>query len=129
MPSFHCDVDVLLVDDDIETCALMLRILQARKFTAECVHSGIEALSVLGDKRPGVVFLDISMPGLSGPDVLRLIRNDPSNKGLPVVFHSALDAYELNSLAVEHGADGTLLKGRYEVSDVVAVVNRWTHRS
>ncbi|MDB5327497.1 MAG: tctD2 [Phycisphaerales bacterium] len=129
MTTHPSDVDVLLVDDDMDTCALMIRILRARNFTAEYVNSGIEALAWLGDKRPGVVFLDVSMPGLSGPDVLKLIRNDPSHVGLAVVFHSALDAYALNLLAVQHGADGTLLKGRYDVAEIVAVVKRWTQPS
>ncbi|MDB5328252.1 MAG: Response regulator receiver domain [Phycisphaerales bacterium] len=87
--------------------------------------SGIEALSWLVAKRVGVVFLDVSMPGLSGQEVLKRIRDNPTSEGLPVVFH--LDAYELNSLAIEHGADGTLLKGRYDGADIVAVVNRSTH--
>ncbi|MDB5328167.1 MAG: response regulator receiver [Phycisphaerales bacterium] len=123
------DVDVLLVDDDMETCRLMLRILNASKFTADCVHSGIEALSWLGEKRPAVVFLDVSMPGLSGLEVLRLIRADPDKQNLAVFFHSALDAYELNAMAAQYGADGTLLKGRYEISQIVGIVNRFINPS
>jgi two-component system LytT family response regulator len=69
-------------------------------------RDGIEALSMISEVRPDLVFLDVQMPGLDGLDVLRSL---PSQMPWPlVIFATAFDRYAL--AAFEANALGYLLK-------------------
>ncbi len=74
--------------------------------------SGEEALRRISDEadRPDVVLLDWKMPGTSGADVLRAIRQDPSMRGVPVFVCSATDSPTDIRTAHELGASGFLPK-------------------
>jgi CheY-like chemotaxis protein len=101
---------ILIVDDDPanrETLALLLRLSGC---IAEGVANGREALDYLGaHPAPGLIFLDLMMPVMSGWDFLRRRREDAALTGVPVVVLSALgDSYRRDVLSL--GADGCLQK-------------------
>jgi two-component system OmpR family response regulator len=74
---------VLLVDDEPELTEVVREYLQD-SYDVEVAHSGPAALASFRRQRPDVVFLDISMPGPSGLEVLKELRQaDPS---LPVIM-------------------------------------------
>ncbi len=68
--------------------------------------NGIEALSMIDDEAPDVVFLDIRMPGLTGLDVAARLADSP--KPPHIVFVTAYDQYAVE--AFEHSAVDYLLK-------------------
>jgi CheY-like chemotaxis protein len=74
---------VLVVDDEAELAEVIGEYLRDR-YDVELAGSGPEALAAFRRRRPDVVFLDINMPGPSGVEVLRQMRQlDPS---VPVVM-------------------------------------------
>lgn len=84
---------VLLVDDEEEVLQLFARILSS----AECRYrilrtkSGQRALSLLRERRPDVVLLDLIMPGMDGFQVLQEKSQDSSIRDIPVLVISARD--------------------------------------
>ena len=114
---------VLLVEDN-HTDALLFR-LAARKspvrFQTQIVHDGHDALrylkgdGIFGNRRnyplPGLVLLDLDMPGVCGLGVLRWIRKQPSLTGLPVVIFTGTAHKHSFEEALQSGADTYLLKG------------------
>ena len=117
---------VLVVDDNVDLAKGLVRMLAFKKISAHCVYSGSAALAWLGTSKPGLVILDITMPDMSGIEVLAQIRANPELTDLPVVLHSALDNEQVMSLASTCGANGVLLKGRYTIADVLTVVGMHT---
>lgn len=77
---------VLLVDDD-STSRYLLRGLLA---TSSCqvieASSGREGLRMAHDAKPDLIVLDLSMPDLSGIDVLDSLKNDTETQGIPIVI-------------------------------------------
>lgn len=74
---------ILIVDDEPQVAEVLARSLAREGHTAEVAHSGEEALRRLGVAEPDALFLDVSMPGMNGLDVLAEVkRRRPS---LPVV--------------------------------------------
>src|SRR4051812_8073823 len=88
-------ITILLVDDDAD-CRLLIR-----DAIAECkvsnqvfeVSNGAEALDFLyargkhaGVMRPGLIFLDIEMPGMDGQETLKRIRSDERFRDIPIVM-------------------------------------------
>ena len=67
--------NILLVDDDVDLCALLGEFLEGDGFTVDTLHSGDKAVdTLLNTNKYDTVVLDIMMPGMSGLDVLRTVR-------------------------------------------------------
>jgi CheY-like chemotaxis protein len=81
---------VLYVEDeaDIRTVA-KLALETIGGFTVLTCASGEEALRAVEDFRPDIVLLDVMMPGMDGPSVLRALRERPALADVPVAFMTA----------------------------------------
>ena len=86
-------IDVLLVDDDPEVLRLFTRMLSSaeRGYRVLRAKNGQRALSLMRDRRPDVMLLDLVMPGMDGFQVLREKGQDPTIRDIPVVVISARD--------------------------------------
>lgn len=99
---------VLAVDDDPTNRELMTEIFSREQCEVRVAASGEEALAVLKDYHPALVVLDQDMPGLSGLDTLKLIKQDFPE--IDVIFVSAHTSPRMVSQALEHGADDYVRK-------------------
>lgn len=82
-------LSILAVDDDELCLRLVERTLAAQGFEVEAVRSGVEALAALERRRPDVVILDITMPGMNGFEVLDRIKANPRLASIPVIMLTA----------------------------------------
>ena len=84
---------VLLVDDNPEVLQLFSRMLSSaeRSYRVLQAKSGQRALSLLHERRPDVMLLDLIMPEVDGFQVLRAKSQDPSIQEIPVVVISSRD--------------------------------------
>ena len=82
---------VLVVDDHRVMRDTVAALVATGGHEAETVHSGAAALEFIRAGRVDLVVLDVSMPGMSGLDVLRTLRADGRLPGLPVIMFSAND--------------------------------------
>ena len=80
---------ILAVDDDPTAVGALRQILTQRGYEVKVAHSGEEALAVLEDERFDLAILDVSMPGMSGYDLCRKLRQDTRTVDLPVIFLTA----------------------------------------
>lgn len=81
---------VLLVDDEEELVTTLVERLEFRGIEAEAATSGHEALELLGRKSFQVAVIDLKMPGLSGLEVLEVIRRKyPEMKVLLTTGHGS----------------------------------------
>ncbi len=100
-------IRVVLVDDEAPARSLLREYLAAHpgvEVVAECAN-GFEAVKVILEKRPELVFLDVQMPKLDGFEVLELLEPDPRAAGAPaVIFCTAFDEYALQAFEV-HAVD------------------------
>src|SRR3954454_12756732 len=107
-------VTILLVDDD-EDCRQLIRdaIEQGRLDNAVFeVSSGEEALAFLRHEgqhadapRPGLIYLDIEMPGMNGQETLRAIRQDVRFADVAVVMMTGVTDDEQKHMAMANGAN------------------------
>lgn len=74
-----------MVDDSVDTAEMLALFLEAHGHDVEVVHDGHRALHTAETFRPDVVLLDLSMPGLSGLDVCRQLRQSPWAMGVLVI--------------------------------------------
>ncbi|HEY7650313.1 MAG TPA: response regulator [Methylomirabilota bacterium] len=74
---------IMIVDDEPQVAEVLARSLAREGHTAEIAHSGEDALRRLGSAEPDALFLDVSMPGMNGLDVLAEVKR--RRPALPVV--------------------------------------------
>jgi CheY-like chemotaxis protein len=110
--------NVLIVDDDVDSCRPLARLLEVSGHSPFFVHDGRAALSLLDQLRPDMILLDVMMPGLNGIDVLKTIRAHPVHKDLPVVVFSALGDDETREAALASGAQGYLVKSKADFDQI-----------
>ena len=101
---------ILVVDDDPETCAGLRRRLEESGYAVSCAASGEEALERARREPPALALLDICLPGISGYEVCRQLR-ETFGDGLPIVFISASRTESYDRVAgLLVGADEYLVK-------------------
>lgn len=119
---------VLVVDDNVAICRTLVRLLARSGYTASSVENGHDALAFVQGFRPSVVFLDIMMPGITGFDVLKAIRESETSKDIIVFMYSALSSQEYRERAAALGADEYLVKGTLSFDQIQDVVRRHLER-
>ena len=101
---------ILVVDDTPHNVKLLADILGAKGFAVSTAVNGELALASVAADMPDLILLDIMMPGLSGYDVCRKLREDPATALLPVVLCTSLDPAVERVKGMEAGADDFLTK-------------------
>ena len=95
-------VKLLIVDDDLPTCDFLKSFFNSRNYEVFIATDGEKALSVVREKRPDIILLDIRMPGPSGIKVLREIKE--IDKHVKVIMMIAVEEETVIELAKEYGA-------------------------
>jgi DNA-binding NtrC family response regulator len=100
--------NVLLVDDEADFVATVAKRLKLRGLKVGTAHSGDDALERIQERAPDVVILDVKMPGLSGIETLKRIRQEnPLVEVIMLTGHASVDvAIE----GMEQGAFDYLMK-------------------
>jgi DNA-binding response OmpR family regulator len=100
-----------MIDDDTEmsqALKMMLKLLDFDLRIFDNARSGARAL--ITDPMPGLVFIDLNMPEVTGIDLLDFIRSKPRWNQLPVIMLSAETDDVAVDAALQHGADVYLFK-------------------
>ena len=102
---------VWFVDDDDEMRQAISLMLTMLEHTMRGFHQAREAArALMGGERPDLLLLDISMPEVSGVDMLEFVRRRPELKSLPVLMLSSEAADVQVDQALGLGADGFVAK-------------------
>lgn len=119
---------VLCVEDDPDIRSILeFSLADVGGLQVLCCDSGNEALAAVADFQPDLVLLDVMMPGLSGPDTLRALRQLPVMQGVPVVFLTAKALpHELEPL-LALGATGVIVKPFDPMSLPQDILPYWEH--
>ncbi len=82
--------DILVVDDEPAIARMVKMSLSVEGYQVRTASSGLDALEQVADRRPDLIVLDIMMPGMNGYEVCMELKNHPQNKGIKVIFLTAL---------------------------------------
>lgn len=119
---------ILLVDDSKFLRLATERALARAGYEVYTAIDGEQALAVAREKLPHLILLDMLLPKMTGPDVLKALKKDPATAGIAVVVMTGLSSknaerlqqdgayafFEKSSLALDKGCD-VLLKALGEI--------------
>ena len=95
--------NVVIVDDSLESLRLLTSVLKAHGFEARPVTSGEQALRAVAADPPDLVLLDLEMPGMTGYETCRRLKDDEETREIPVIFLTAHTSTEEKLRAFETG--------------------------
>lgn len=116
---------VLVVDDDPDINRLVGLRLTARGFTVTTAMDGEEALGLLVTERVDLLFIDVSMPGISGLEVLDAVRAQKLD--VAVIMMTAFGSEAIAVEALRRGADDYLRKP-FDRVEFIATLDRTVQR-
>ena len=113
---------VLVADDSLTVRELERKLLASRGYAVETAIDGVDAWNALRQGAFDLLVTDIDMPRLDGIELVRLVRNDPRLRDLPVVVVSYKDREEDRTRGLEAGADFYLPKSSYQDESLLNAV-------
>jgi two-component system response regulator len=112
--------DILLIDDSHEDADLAVRVIKQDNpgTKVKVVYDGVEAINyffdetdkALNHRRPKVIFLDVKLPRLSGPQVLQKLKSHAATRNIPVVIMSSSNQEQDIAECYSLGANSYLVK-------------------
>ena len=101
---------ILIVDDNELNLSLIKRILEIEKYMVFTANNGIEALQIIENSSPDIIFLDVMMPDINGYELCEKIRMPPYGITSPVIMLTAMDSESERTMAKNSGANGVWSK-------------------
>ena len=102
--------NLLVVDDNEANRDMLARRLRRQGYSVETADSGPVALRKIDESRPDLILLDVMMPGMSGLEVLRHLRQQYDRAGLPILMATAKTDSEDVVQALALGANDYVTK-------------------
>ena len=100
---------ILIVEDDADISALLVKIMEGAGYQVRQAFSGTEALFCMERELPDCVLLDLMLPGMTGEEVLEQIRQE-QKKEMPVLILSAKVSVQDKVKLLRLGADDYITK-------------------
>jgi two-component system, chemotaxis family, response regulator PixH len=101
---------VLIVEDSKTEMEKLKRRLEQGGYSVQGVTSGEEAEIRLKQQKPDLIVLDVILPGESGFELCRKLKDDPNTKSIPIVIYSTKDKDMDRTWGSMSGADAYLSK-------------------
>ncbi len=102
--------NILIVDDDPEIVSMLSTRLTKRGYKVSTANDGHSALELAKRELPDVILLDVMMPGKSGWEVARALKQDPVTQGIKIVMVTAIGEQVNEITSPLYGADAHIDK-------------------
>ena len=117
---------ILLIDDDRDLANLTKITLTKKGYQVSVLHVATNIIEEIKAQRPDLILMDIMMPGISGAEAVRNLKQDPVLKNVPVIFLTGLilngeEDVEKSGINIEGKTYKTLGKP-YEIDELLKLV-------
>ncbi len=121
---------ILIVEDDAAIREMLRSFLTNNRYHVIEAENARQALDSLSERNPDLILLDWMLPDMSGPEMLRSLRNNPVHKDLPVIMLTARAEEEDKIEGLESGSDDYLTKpfSMQELAARIKALLRRSHR-
>lgn len=102
--------NILIIDDNKDITGLFSTILESAGYKCTIVNDGEKGVEMLHTKSFDLTLLDLAMPGMSGTDVLDVVKNDPKIKDSKILIITACSPTD---------AEMERIRNEYKILDIV----------
>lgn len=122
------NLNILVVEDEDDIRDMLVMVLEQADFQVSAVASAEQALPALAEQRVDLVVLDWMLPGISGVELARRLKKEPSYKGLSIILLTARGEEEDKIRGLEIGADDYMTKP-FSPKELIARIKAVMRRS
>ena len=115
--------NILVVEDDPDILRIILHTLKGAGYRVIPAYGGEDALRKVKRDKFDLVLTDLSMPKMSGVELIETIKRDPVTADIPIVAVTAYWMERMGNSAAEVGCDGYLLKP-FRSADLLKAVTK-----
>ena len=117
---------ILVVEDDKALNQAVVFKLKRKGYNPVSVFTAEDAMKVLeeGADKIDFIWLDILLPGMSGLDFLKLVRENKKLKDKKVAIVSVSGGYEKQKEAEDLGVVDYIIKSNYDLNDIIEIVSK-----
>jgi signal transduction histidine kinase/CheY-like chemotaxis protein len=119
---------VVAIDDDPLAIELVRASLEHEGWTVLGAVTGQEGLTLIRERKPSAVLLDLLMPGMDGFEVLETLRADPDTKSVPVVILTSMDMTQQDKERLQGRITYVASKTEFDLSGLAGLL-RWASTS
>ena len=106
----HAQKTVMIIEDETDAAEMFAEMMRVNGFKVIKMFSSAPAISLIAQEKPDLIILDVMMPDISGLEVVRYMRRDPSLEKIPVIIVSAKSMPNDIKTGLEAGASMYLTK-------------------
>ena len=99
---------IMIIDDDVTSVAIVKALLEP-EFEVVSANTGVEALGAL-QCSPDLILLDMVMPGVSGMELLKVLKKSENWSNISVIFLTSLEGVDIELEGFTNGASDFLQK-------------------
>lgn len=116
---------ILILDDERIVTRWLERGFSKHKdrYAVQVVNNPVDALVLIGKKRPHLLVLDLLMPGMDGFQVCRILKSNPATKGMKIVAITGKKMTASQRKFLDDNCDA-LLQKPFELKDIVGRIDR-----
>ncbi len=102
--------DAIIIDDNRSTADALHQMLTVLDIPSRVAYGASAAMALLGGFTPGLILLDINMPGVDGLEILAYLRREPRLIPVPVIVITSDDQPETRTRVMKGGASAMIIK-------------------
>ncbi|OQW75629.1 MAG: phosphate regulon transcriptional regulatory protein PhoB [Proteobacteria bacterium ST_bin11] len=122
------NLKILVVEDEEAIREMLVMVLEQANLTVIAVSSAEQARESLADNMVDLIILDWMLPGISGVELARRLKNEPGYKELPIILLTARGEEEDKIRGLEIGADDYMTKP-FSPKELIARIKAVMRRS
>ncbi|MBF0506379.1 MAG: hybrid sensor histidine kinase/response regulator [Nitrospirae bacterium] len=115
-------VNILVVDDSVNTRDIEKSILEAYGYTVELAEDGMEALEKTREFKYDLIITDVEMPRLDGFSLTEKLRSDETYKDIPIIIVTSREKEEDKRRGIMVGANAYIIKGTFDQTNLLETV-------
>lgn len=101
---------ILVVDDDQTQIKIIDKRLSSEGYEVMTTQEAADGLQMAMDKKPDLILLDVMMPIINGYNFCKLLKDQETHRGIPIVLVTSRDALDDVKIGMEMGAEAYLMK-------------------
>jgi len=101
---------IYVVEDDESIRELVRMALTSFSYEVQAFENAEDGVAAVETKIPDLILFDVMLPGMSGIEATKLLRQNPKNKGIPIILLTAKDAEVDKVVGLDSGADDYVTK-------------------
>ena len=119
-------IKVMVIDDSNTIRRTAEALLKKAGYDVYTAGDGFEAMSIITDRRPDIIFVDIMMPRLDGYQTCLLIKNNKDFKHIPVIMLSSKDGLFDKARGKIAGSEEHVNKP-FTQEELIEVISKYVH--